>query len=469
MKYEQVAEYLRSRKDLSDWTWESCHERSMELFFTRKRKDLSRAKEVEKGRLCIHADGVFPDGRPSRGSAVISVPRSAPRSELVALVDKALERARFSPTPRWSLPSFFPRQVVAAAGIPAEPLDLSLLAVLRDAAFSAEETPTNPSGRARLATLELFLTEREHRLASSAGADFLWHDLLAEAEAVAVASPVAAKGTVAVDEAELVESWSSSAMDPQSLRAMVARLLNRVVDRADARPLSRLGEVPVLITGDAVREFFSYYFDRLSAPLIYMGTSDARFGESVYPFGASAVSGARDTQGQVSGAGEGAGDLPTLGFDPALPGGTENRPADADGFPLERTVLAERGIIRAFEGPSRYATWLEVPATGACASRWVAPGTLEDAELKNFTHLEACVFSDFYMDQASGDFGGELRLGILHKENSNSPLTGGSISGSISQEFGSLRFTKTLKQHGCFQGPSGILLGKVRMAAAGDR
>ncbi len=451
MKYEQVAEYLRSRKDLSDWTWECRHERSRELFYTRKRKDLSRAKDVEKGRLWIHADGVFPDGKPSRGSALISIPHGLPRSELEALVDKALERARFSPTPRWSLPASFQRPASSGADTAVEPLDLALLAVLRDAAFSAEEQPTNPSGRASLAALELFLTEREHHLTSSAGADFRWRDLLAEAEAVVVATPIGSVDGAGTDEAELVGSWSSSAMDPQSLRALVARLLNRVVERADAQPLSRLAEVPVLITGDAVPEFFSYYFDRLSAPQIRMGASDARLGESVYPFGASAANGP--------------GDLPTLGFDPALPGGTENRPADADGFTLERTVLAERGIIRAFEGPSRYAYWLEVPAKGACASRWVAPGTLEDGELKSMTHLEACVFSDFYMDQASGDFGGELRLGILHKGNKKHPLTGGSISGSISLECGTLRFTKAMEQHGAFLGPSGVLLGKVRLAA----
>ena len=478
MKYDQVTEYLRSRKDLSDWTWESSHEHSRELFFTRRRKDLSRAKDVEKGRLCIHADGFFPDGKPSRGSAVVSVPQSILRSELEALVDKALERARVSPTPRWSLPAPFPQPALVTAGAPAVALDLALLAVLRDAAFSAEEKPTNPSGRAHLAALELFLTEREHRLTSSTGADFHWSDLLAEAEAVAVASPLGTQGRVGtassgLDEAELVESWSSSAMDPQALRVMIARLLNRVVDRADARPLYLLGDTPILITGDAVPEFFGYYFNRLSAPQIHMGASDARLGDSVYPFasdigtvgagGAGSMSRTSGTGGTLPGSR--AGDLPTLGFDPALPGGTENRPADADGFALERTVLAEKGIIRAFEGPSRYASWLDVPAKGACTSRWVSPGTLGDAGLKAMDHLEACVFSDFYVDHASGDFGGELRLGILHRGNTRIPLTGGSISGSISQECGALRFTETLDQHGPFLGPSGVLLGKARIAA----
>jgi PmbA protein len=216
--------------------------------------------------------------------------------------------------------------------------------------------------------------------------------------------------------------------------------------------------MPILITGDAVPEFFGYYFNRLSSPQIHMGASDARLGRLVYPFASDRGTGESLSDSR-------AGDLPTLGFDPALPGGTENRPADADGFALERTALVEKGIIRAFEGPSRYAAWLDVPPKGACSSRWVAPGTLGDAGLKALDHLEACVFSDFYMDQASGDFGGELRLGILHKGNTKTPLTGGSISGSISEEYGMLRFTEAQEQHGSFLGPSGVLLGKARIAA----
>lgn len=55
--------------------------------------------------------------------------------------------------------------------------------------------------------------------------------------------------------------------------------------------------------------------------------------------------------------------------------------------------------------------------------------TLE--ELENAPYLELHYFSDFQMDEWTGDFGGEIRLGIYFDGEKEIYVTGGSISGNI--------------------------------------
>ncbi len=86
--------------------------------------------------------------------------------------------------------------------------------------------------------------------------------------------------------------------------------------------------------------------------------------------------------------------------------------------------------LTALEGPARHASALGVAPVGACGSLWVAGGSLAAPEIAALSHLEALVFSDFYVDASSGEFGGELRLGVLHRDGSRIPVRGGALTGS---------------------------------------
>jgi len=67
------------------------------------------------------------------------------------------------------------------------------------------------------------------------------------------------------------------------------------------------------------------------------------------------------------------------------------------------------------------------------------------------------------MDVISGEFGGELRLAILRQNGKQTPMTGGSISGSLSNEQDNPRFSSTVSRHGNFVGSSAVLIRKPRI------
>ena len=61
----------------------------------------------------------------------------------------------------------------------------------------------------------------------------------------------------------------------------------------------------------------------------------------------------------------------------------------------------------------------------------VEGGTKTEEELREGQYLEVVEFSDFQVDSLTGDIFGEIRLAYRHDGESVTPVTGGSLSGSM--------------------------------------
>ncbi|GAB1481826.1 metallopeptidase TldD-related protein [Treponema sp.] len=440
--------YLGSRKDISAWTLEASQEQAREAFFTAKRLDMQRSKEVQRQTLVVHMDKNSIPGMKSRGSAQVSLPASCSRAELESLVDTAVERALVSQGPGWDLPAAKDGKPDAQIKVLlTDPRDSELLSLMNTAqkvVFMAEEASALS---AHFAALEFFVSSRKHHFTSSSGVDRTWADILLEVELVCHSGKKN-------EEAEIVESWSAclkqgNADDSwkEELKQAAARLLKRTAARSKALPLPSNLNVPVLLRGAAIEEFFSHFFYRSGAAQVRMGSSDADIGKPIVEY-------------------ELGGDLLSFGFDPEQAFSAANKPVDSDGFPLERRVLVQDGRLLALDGPVRHAAALGIEAVGDCASRWLSPGKLDIKELKDTKYLEAIAFSDFFMEASSGDFGGEMRLAILHEGDTHIPYSGGSISGSLAGEAKQLRFSSHCERHDAFYGPDAVLLSKARITGA---
>jgi len=63
----------------------------------------------------------------------------------------------------------------------------------------------------------------------------------------------------------------------------------------------------------------------------------------------------------------------------------------------------------------------------------VSAGKVSLEQLRAKPCLELVKFSDFSLEQTTGDFGGEIRLAYWFDGKKRIPLTGGSISGSVAE------------------------------------
>ena len=130
--------------------------------------------------------------------------------------------------------------------------------------------------------------------------------------------------------------------------------------------------------------------------------------------------------------------------------------------------LMEDGTLRACHGPNRFCRYLGVKPTGFYRKFSCANGTVSFEELKKGPCLWAVTFSDFQMNKMSGHFGGEIRLAYLIEDGKVTPVTGGSVNGSILEAQKDLTFSTERYQTARYDGPYAVRLKGVSVAGAGE-
>ena len=98
----------------------------------------------------------------------------------------------------------------------------------------------------------------------------------------------------------------------------------------------------------------------------------------------------------------------------------------------------------------------------------VSGGTASEAELRTGDYLEVVEFSDFQVDEITGDIAGEIRLAYLHRDGKTIPVSGGSVSGNMAELARTMRFSKESRQYNCHLIPAVTRLQGVTVTGAGE-
>ena len=93
-------------------------------------------------------------------------------------------------------------------------------------------------------------------------------------------------------------------------------------------------------------------------------------------------------------------------------------------------------------------------------------GTESEADIRTGDYLEVVEFSDFQCDAITGDIAGEIRLAYLHRDGKVTPVSGGSVSGSMAEMAKTFRFSKELRQYDNLLIPSVTRLKNVTVTGA---
>ena len=114
----------------------------------------------------------------------------------------------------------------------------------------------------------------------------------------------------------------------------------------------------------------------------------------------------------------------------------------------------------------RFSRYLGVEPTGFFGSANVAPGSMSVEDMKKDPYLWVVNFSDFQLDDFTGHFGGEIRLAFLYDGEKVTPVTGGSINGSIIDSQTNMHFSKEIQRSANFTGPYAMCFEDVPVAGA---
>ena len=385
------------------WEVTDREESGWEFYFIRHRLDQHRAKNVRAFSVKVYRkfDSFL-------GSAGAEIPCDASAEEMRRTVEGLCSDASYVRNPAYTLNQ--PKPAEAAEAQP----DADPEAISRDfirTMASAPETATED-----LNSYEIFVSRIRTRFLNSEGIDVT---------AVYPSSMVEVVVNARKDghEIELYRLLKSGTCDREQLTRELSETLTYGRDRLVTSPTPALGKTDVVFSTDPARELYGYFINRLNTAMVYRGISGWKPGDTVAPANL------------------------TLKAVKKLPNSSRNAAFDAEGAPIRDVTLIEQGKALRYWGSRQFSQYLKTEDAFIASNFAVSGGTESEADLRAGDYLEVVEFSDFQCDPITGDIAGEIRLAYLHRDGRVTPVSGGSVSGSMAEMIPSFRFSKELRQY----------------------
>lgn len=347
-----------------------------------------------------------------------------PDDDPAPAVEFAVQAARRTRNPIYALPA--PSEL---PDVPlADPAITSNASGVVESLHGRLQAVADKDRSARLTLAEWFVETEEKRLVNSRGIDARQIATEANLEWIVLVG----EGTGRV---ETVLDLTRRRVSDVDVEAEWAEVAGQTVDRHEASAAPTY-EGPVVLRGKAVSTFLN------SGVFETMASGRARFGKiSDWEIGKLILR--REVQG----------DPLNLWATRLLPFGTHAGRFDSEGIPGQRVALIQENRLAAFSAGQRYATYLEVPATGAFGDIELPPGSSPAASLVSDPHVEVAQWSWFSPNPTTGDFAAEIRLGYI-VDGTRRPFTGGLLVGNVLDALADVRWSSETDFYGDFQGPT---------------
>ncbi len=405
---------------------------STELFFIKEELQMNRSKDVKHINVTVYKNFEENDVK-YKGSSATKIEPTMSIDEISSKIDTAALAASFVKNQYYNLVdpvNDVPKELPSTfkEGNPIEHISN----LVKDI-FSEDN-----QFEAFINSCEFFINKKDIRIVNSNGVDVSYTVYDGEIELITEAN--GEKESI-----ELFDVLHFSDYDPKWIKETVKDALYKSMLRTKAIPIPALKDIPVILTGEAVEGFFKYYQLKAAARMVYQKLSTTEIGDMVQ-------------QGEIK------GDKVTATLKPYIPNSSKSRSYDDDGFFLKETTIIKDSKLLGYYAQKRYADYLEIKPTGGIQNVEINCGTTSIDDLKKGPYLELLNFSDFQMDPLTGNFGGEIRLGIYFDGITEIPVTLGSISGLAKAVEGDMLFSKEQQKLNSFIGPKYIKLNNVSIA-----
>ena len=414
-------------------------ETGWEFYFIRHKLDQNRTKELTEYKVKVfkvipgeNADADTSDMNEKKflGNAVGNIPPTASEEEIKKMIDDLVYQAGLVKNPYYELNK--PDDSGSTDEKPDHAIDVAQISKDFIEAFDAvSETETED-----INSYEIFVSKKDRHFVNSNGINlsFSYPDSMLEvvtnarnypkasAEAAAMNKADAADNDCRDDsdrkcedeykEIELYRLYKRGTCDRDALIYDVEELLKMGKDRLIAIDTPAIKTAPLIMSTIDSRSIYYYFLYRVGAANKYMGISSCELGVPI----------ASDIKG----------DKLTLKVLPELANSSMNFLYDSEGAPIRERYLIKDGIPENFWGSRQFSEYLGLSGSSDVYNFSVSGGTKTAAELRTGPYLEVVEFSGFDCDTTTGDIAGEIRLGYWHDGEKVTPVTGGSVSGNMS-------------------------------------
>ena len=429
---EKIKQILIDNKNIDGYKIVENKVEANEIFFVKKNVDMDRAKDVHHFKVTIYKD-IEENGEKCKGSATTNIHPTMSNKEIKKAINDTLFAAKYAKNPFYPLVKRVPKyKTMEASEFSKESLNYWINEVTK-AVYKNDNYE-----KGGINSCEIFLNKVYTHIVNSEGVD---------AESIDYDCMVEFITTWKEDgeEIELYKCLNFSELNSQRLSSEVENMIKICREKAIAKGTPILEKIPVLFTGEAVKDLFTFYYTKSNAIAVYKNESTWKIGDKI--------------QGE-----DVKGDLITMTIDPFMKNSTCSTSFDEDGFPLEPVTILENGVLKRYIANNRYAHYLNIEPTGTIENIIVCGGSQNIDDLKKEPQIETGAFSDFTVDCLTGDFCGEIRLAWYFDGKNTIPVTGGSISGNINELQNQMFLSKEIQKHNNFEGPEAVKLLNVTVA-----
>ena len=422
---EQIISLLKE-SGVHAWELSDVQNRGWEFYFIRHALDQNRAKNVEHIQIKVYQ--LIEDGK-FMGSASAELPPTATAEEAKKLISDLAYRATLVKNRPYPLNP--PR-----AGQPM--LDASdTAAIAEDFIRTMRALPETENEDVN--SYEIFVSDKIRRFLNSEGVDITerYPDSMIE---------VVVNARRDGHEIELYRNFTSGSCDSEALKRDLGKAMAYGRDRLITRPTPNLEKADVLFSGSDACSIYEYFVDRCNAAMIFRKLSDWTVGQPI----------AEDIRG----------DRVNVYARRTLPNSSRNRGFDAEGAPIRDTALLEQSVPKEILGGRMFASYMGLENSFSPTNIEVSGGTKTEEELRRGSYLEAVEFSDFQVDAMTGDIFGEIRLGYWHDGDTVTPVSGGSVSGSMLDFVKDFSMSVDQAQYDSMRIPALTLLKNVTVTGA---
>ena len=249
-------------------------------------------------------------------------------------------------------------------------------------------------------------------------------------------------------EIELYRFYELGACDQEYIQKEIANTLKYGKDRLVTGPTPKLGVFPVVFSTDAALRIYDYFLSGLNTALVFRKMSSFEIGKEI----------AEDVLG----------DKVTIETKRVLPNSSENFRYDSEGGVVKDMVLLKDNVPQSYWGGRMFSEYMGVKDSFSVTNYIVSGGTKTEEELRSGNYLEIVEFSDFQVDDITGDIFGEIRLAYYHDGDKVIPVSGGSVSGDLREALKEMYMSVNSRQYNNAVIPAVTRLEKVTIAGVGE-
>ncbi len=355
------------------WEVADTKTRGWEFYFIRHELDQNRAKEVEH--INVRVFQLIEDGQ-FMGSASAEIAPTATEEEAKALIEGLAYRATLVKNQPYTL-----QPVTEAHKARREQARVDVPRIAEQFIRTMGQLPETATEDVN--SYEIFVSEITRRFITSQGIDV--------------------EETFPSSMIEVVVNARKEGREIETMRYGK--------DRLQTSDTPALGKADVLFTTDDACSIYEYFVRRMDAQMVYRRMSDWEIGKPI----------AEHIRG----------DKVTVTALRELDNSSCNQAFDGEGAPIRDTVLLSESVPQHYLGNRMFSSYLGLEDSFIPSNIAVAGGSHTEEELRRGKYLEVVEFSDFQVDEMTGDIFGEIRLAYWHDGEKTAPVSGGSLSGSM--------------------------------------